>query len=149
MFCNKCGTQLPDDAKFCANCGNVTDNQAAQPQEQNVYAEAPQYQAAPTYQDATSYYAQPMAPVDDKSLMIKGIVAVALAEFGIPGIILGAMAKKQAQQFMAANGGRIFGKAKVGSILGRVGFGLGIGMTIFWAFYFIVIVGILGALGGM
>ena len=40
----------------------------------------------------------------------------------------------------------IIGKAKIGSILGRIGFGFGIGFTIFRAFYFIIIVGILGAI---
>ncbi len=106
---------------------------------------APVYQQE-TFQQAPTFNAAPAAPVDAGSLMIKGILAIALCGFGIPGIILGSMAKKLAAQFMAANGGQIFGKAKVGSILGRIGFGFGIGLTIFWAFYFIIIVGILGAL---
>ena len=27
MFCNHCGAQLPDEAKFCGNCGNPTARQ--------------------------------------------------------------------------------------------------------------------------
>ena len=78
--------------------------------------------------------------------MIKGILAIALCELGIPGIIFGSIAKKLAAQFMAANNGQLFGKAKVGSILGKIGFGFGIGFTAFWAFYFIIIVGLLGSI---
>ncbi|MBQ7386235.1 MAG: zinc ribbon domain-containing protein [Ruminococcus sp.] len=117
----------------------------AAPVYQEPTYQAPTYQE-PTYQQAPTYNTAPVQPVDAKSLMIKGILAIALCEIGIPGIILGSMAKKLAAQFMAQNNGQIFGKAKVGSILGRIGFGFGIGFTIFWAFYFIIIVGILGAL---
>lgn len=122
------------------------------PVSENVYAPtyqapAPTYQTpAPTYQQAPTYNAAPASKVDSGSLMIKGILAIALCELGIPGIIFGSMAKKLAAQFMAENGGQIFGKAKVGSILGRLGFGFGIGFTAFWAFYFIIIVGLLGSL---
>ena len=152
MFCSKCGTQVAEGTAFCANCGNslkaeapvvetpveVAAPVAEAPVEVAAPAvEAPTYQA-PTYQ-APTYQQTYEAPVDDKSLMIKGIIALALAEIGIPGIILGAMAKKQAAQFMAQHNGQIFGKAKIGSILGRIGFGFGIGFTIFWAIYFFII----------
>lgn len=100
--------------------------------------QAPTYQA-PTYQQAPTFTAAPAAPVDAGSLMIRGILAIALCWTGIAGLILGSMAKKMAAQFMAANGGQLFGKAKVGSILGRIGFGFGLGMTIFWGVYFLVI----------
>ena len=157
MFCSKCGTQVADGTAFCANCGNslkaeapvvetpveVAAPVAEAPVEVAAPAvEAPTYQAptyqAPTYQ-APAYQQTSEAPVDDTSLMIKGIIALALAEIGIPGIILGSMAKKQAAQFMAQHNGQIFGKAKIGSILGRIGFGFGIGFTIFWAIYFFII----------
>ncbi len=166
MFCKNCGTQLPENAAFCANCGTAQETQPVAPVEEAPVAPAeaavetpvaaavetpvatavetpvaaePQYTQAPTYQAAPVYNAAPAGSVDAKNLMIKGILAIALCEFGIPGIILGSMAKKLAAQFMAENGGQIFGKAKVGSILGRVGFGVGIAMTIFWAIYILII----------
>lgn len=168
MFCSKCGKPVADDAAFCANCGAalmkeveavVAEPVAEAPVVEAPVVEAPVQQEAPvetpvatpvyqqeTFQQAPTFNAAPVASVDAGSLMIKGILAIALCVFGIPGIVLGALARNLAAQFMAANGGKIFGKAKVGSILGRIGFGFGIGFTIFWAFYFIIIVGILGAL---
>ncbi len=73
MFCNKCGGNLPDDAKFCAQCGNVIERQSdsaddsaaggentlngdrqpvQQPAQQQMQQPAPQpaQQAAPGYQ---------------------------------------------------------------------------------------------------
>ena len=100
--------------------------------------QAPTYQA-PTYQQAPTFTAAPVQPVDAGSLMIRGILALALCWTGIAGLILGSMAKKMAAQFMAANGGQIFGKAKTGSILGRIGFGFGLGFTILWGIYFLII----------
>lgn len=32
MFCKECGTQLPDDAKFCINCGTITNSSPSQVQ---------------------------------------------------------------------------------------------------------------------
>ena len=129
----------------------VVEAPVAEPQtpvNENVYAptyqaptyQEPTYQQAPTYQQTPTFNAAPVSNVDAGSLLIKGILAIAHCEFGSPGIIFGSIAKKLAAQFMAENGGQIFGKAKVGSILGRVGFGVGIAFTAFWAFYFIIIV---------
>ena len=130
----------------------------AAPVSENVYAptyqsptyQSPTYQAptyqAPAYQQTNSYNAAPASNVDAGSLMIKGILAIALCELGIPGIIFGSIAKNLAAQFMAANNGQLFGKAKVGAILGKIGFGFGIGFTAFWAFYFFIIVGLLGSI---
>lgn len=117
----------------------------AAPVYQEPTYQAPTYQA-PTYQQAPTYNTAPVQPVDANSLMIKGIIAIALCELGIPGIILGSMAKKMAAQFMAQNNGQIFGKAKVGSILGRVGFGVGIAFTIIWGIYFLLYLILLGSL---
>ncbi len=130
----------------------------AAPVSENVYAptyqaptyqeptyQAPSYQA-PAYQQAPTYNTAPAQSVDAGSLMIKGILAIALCWTGIAGLILGSMAKKMAAQFMAANGGQIFGKAKTGSILGRLGFGFGLAFTIFWGVYFLLFVIILGSL---
>ena len=139
MFCKNCGTQLPEGAAFCGSCGTAQNVQQAAP----AYEE-PVYNAQPC-NEAPVYNNAPVSTVDDKSLMIKGILAIALSEFGIPGIILGSMAKKMAAQFVAERG-QLFGKAKVGAILGKVGFGLGIGMTIFWGIYIVIYSILLAAL---
>ena len=171
MFCSKCGTQIAEGAAFCANCGSAVTVEAtpvaevaapvveapvetAAPAYQEPTYQAPEYQAptyqeptyqAPTYQ-APTYNAAPVQSVDAGSLMIRGILAIALCWTGIAGLILGSMAKKMAAQFMAENGGQIFGKAKTGSILGRLGFGFGLGFTIFWGIYFLIFVIALGSI---
>lgn len=69
--------------------------------------------------------------------MILGIVAIAISELGIPGIILGAIALGSAKNYVAAYG-QLEGKAKVGKILGTVGLIVGIVMTVVWLIYGII-----------
>ena len=61
MFCPNCGTQLPDDARFCGSCGaQITPVRQAAPQPQ--YRQAPQQQsqqAQPQYRQAQPQQAQP------------------------------------------------------------------------------------------
>ncbi len=84
------------------------------------------------------------------NLLVLGILAVALAELGIPGIILGAIGRSKGKKFVQA-GGTLTGAAKVGYILSLVGLILGIVMTVFWVIYLIVIIaaGASGALNNI
>ena len=62
MFCNQCGTNLPDGTAFCSNCGAPTSNAApAQPAFQAPVQE-PVYEA-PVYQE------KPAAPKAKKNAM--------------------------------------------------------------------------------
>lgn len=77
---------------------------------------------------------------NSKKILIFGIVSIALACVAdgmaaayftgiipaIVAIIFGALAGKEAKAFAAANGGTVYGKAKVGKILGTVGLIVGI-----------------------
>ena len=76
---------------------------------------------------------------DAKTVMILGIVALALAELGLPGLILAIIAKNKAKQWSAAYG-PFTGMAKVGNILARVALPLSIVMMVVWAIYCIAIV---------
>ena len=58
--------------------------------------------------------------------LVFGILALALCETGILGIIFGAIATSNAKKFAAANGGVLDGKAKTGKILGTLGLVFGI-----------------------
>ncbi len=56
MFCKNCGASLPDDTKFCANCGTPVsapeENEAAAPAQEPAYNAPPQepiYNAQPVY----------------------------------------------------------------------------------------------------
>ena len=52
MFCEKCGNQLPEDAKFCANCGAMVEpDDSAAPETAAPVVEAP---AAPVAATATA-----------------------------------------------------------------------------------------------
>ncbi|MBO7403196.1 MAG: DUF4190 domain-containing protein [Lachnospiraceae bacterium] len=63
MFCPNCGFQLPDDARFCSECGTVltpgSQSAASEPAPAPVAAPAPQ--PAPVIQPAPSF-AAPLQP---------------------------------------------------------------------------------------
>jgi hypothetical protein len=74
---------------------------------------------------------QEKAGISTKALVF-GILAIALSETVILGIVFGFIARKQAKAYGAANGGVIDGKAKVGNILGLLGIIFGFVAIIYW-----------------
>ena len=89
MFCNNCGTELPDGSKFCDVCGSrldgpvntQTDSQPVQPQPQPQYQQPqPQYQQ----QYQASYQQQVYtngAPAEEKSK--KGLIIALVSIVGV------------------------------------------------------------------
>lgn len=85
MFCEKCGNQLPEDANICPNCGSPIIG-AAQAQAQPQYRQAPpQYQQQPQYQQAPQY----QQPVQPKSKLAAGLLAIFVGTLGIHNFYLG------------------------------------------------------------
>lgn len=84
-----------------------------------------------------TYQASPQPPAEDNStkILIFGILAVALCETVIGGIIFGILTKKELKAYEAAYGPAA-GKVKVGKILGTVGLILSIVMA---AYYLLVV----------
>lgn len=58
MFCQNCGAQINDQARFCEHCGTSIGTQQAPPQQ----PQAPQYQQ-PQYQQPQYYPQQPVINV--------------------------------------------------------------------------------------
>ena len=107
-FCESCGAKLREGAAFCPNCG------------QSTQATAPVNPAPSAGEDLETF--------------IKGVLSIVLCELGIPGIVLGALAKRSAAKWLSF-GRPLNWKIKVGRILGRFGFILGILATVLWIFY--------------
>lgn len=129
-FCSNCGSEIKEGAKFCENCGAPVENAAEQPIREIVYE---QTAAAPVVNTPEQ---ESMA----KSALTWSIVGLVLAEFGLPGIIVSAIAKGKVKKATAA--GTIGGKLKAARILSNIGLALSIVMTIIWAIYTIVIAGV-------
>lgn len=125
MFCNHCGSQLPDGAAFCANCGKqagATNQSYAQP----VQAEPIRERMDPELNSLA------------RTTMILGIVGLATAiNFGIPGIIVSNIALNKAAEF-ERKAGSLYGKARLGRNLAKPGKIVGIVMTILLAFIILI-----------
>ena len=123
MFCKYCGAQIDNDSAFCTSCGAGVGGTASAPVQ-------PAQPAAPSY--------NPAGPSPTK-VMVFGIIGLALSSCGLPGLILSAIALRLAGDYMRLNGG-LYGQAKVGRILGKVGYIVGIVMTVIWALYIIILI---------
>jgi RNA polymerase subunit RPABC4/transcription elongation factor Spt4 len=128
MFCKNCGRQLDEGETLCPACGTVNATEA-------------------TADKAVSYE---YSAVDTANQLLKdemagqtlkwGILSLAFAASGclsLLGFIFSFIAKSKALAYEQTFG-VLEGKARVGRILGKVGFGLGLGMTIYIGIAFFV-----------
>jgi uncharacterized membrane protein YjgN (DUF898 family) len=128
MFCFKCGTAMPDDAKSCPNCGTpapATSGAITPPPAPGSVSPgsalpvvAPQYVVAPT---------------EDKAVisMILGILSLVSFSIlaGIPAIILGKMSRNNIRASSGRLGGE--GMATAGIVMGWVSVALlGLGVLV-------------------
>jgi hypothetical protein len=133
MFCTKCGRELADTETYCPYCGQIFANL-----------------------DGTPYFVPDDAMKDQMAgnVLTWGILSLAFSASGclsLLGFIFSLTARKKAKEYTRLCG-ELEGRARVGNILGRIGFGVGIGYTAFWILYiafFALIFGILGATGAL
>ena len=160
MFCKKCGGKLSDEDKFCPYCGEKTDSAALGDNARNVYNEAfsggsvpqtpnPNYYNNSSYQGGNPYnnncnnFGNQVPSPCQKSVNgfgIAGFVASILSLwlgflFSIPcfvalGLSITGMTKMKTSS--SCNG------------LAIAGLVISIITTVFWGFYFIIFVLILG-----
>ena len=134
MFCKNCGRQLDEGETLCPACGTVNATEAT----------------------ATESVSYEYSAVDTANQLLKdemagqtlkwGILSLAFAASGclsLLGFIFSFIAKSKALAYERTFG-VLEGKARVGRILGKVGFGVGLGMTIYMAFA--VFVGVIAGL---
>lgn len=158
MFCQNCGTQLPEDVKFCPECGapvEIIDPLRNEPTvEEPVVAAAPVFEQpvyeTPTYREPV-VQSSPEAQALSTPILVFGILGLSFAcipYVNFLGIIFSAIAKSKVKQFLGL-GGVLSGKAKVGSILATVGLIIGIILTVIFAIIITIAIfgGILAVLG--
>ncbi len=167
MVCKSCGAMIADDARFCTNCGATVapaapaqqpvqqQQPAQQPYVQQPYAQQPYAQQPPVQpvyvQQPYGYAQQPIMntpTVNATPILVFGILGLAFActmIFSILGIIFSAIAMSKGSTFRMATG-TIYGKAKVGRILGKAGLITGIIMSVFFVIYVIVLVSLMAGL---
>ena len=81
-----------------------------------------------------------------KSCLIFGILAIAFGSsfyLSFLGIVFGAIARSKAKTYMMSY--PLLGRAKVGSILGTIGFILGIVLTVFFVIWLIIVIAAAGS----
>ena len=130
MFCKNCGRQLDEGETLCPACGTINATEAT----------------------ATESVSYEYSAVDTANQLLKdemagqtlkwGIISLAFAVSGclsLLGFIFSFIARSRARAYEQTFGA-LEGKAKVGRILGKVGFGVGLGMTVYMALVFVIAV---------
>ena len=134
MFCKNCGRQLDENENVCPVCGTVNGGETA---------------ATSTLEygyDAVTEANEQLKNGMAGQALTWGILSLAFSASGclsLLGFIFSFIAKSKALAYEQTFG-VLEGKARVGRILGKVGFGVGLGMTIYMAFA--VFVGVLAGL---
>ena len=123
MFCKNCGRQLDEGENICPACGTVNASETtATPNAGIEYAV-----------DDVSAVNERLKDQMAGEALKWGIISLAFSASGclsLLGFIFSFIAKGKALAYQNVFG-VLEGKAKVGRILGKVGFGLGLGMTIY------------------
>ena len=137
MFCKNCGRQLDEGENICPACGTMNASETT---------------ATPTA--GIEYAVNDVAAVNERlkdemagEALKWGIISLAFSAsvcLSLLGFIFSFIAKGKAMAYQNVFG-VLEGRAKVGRILSKVGFGLGLGMTIY--FGFCVILGIIIGFG--
>ena len=136
MFCKNCGRQLDEGESYCPICGTVNSPEATRSPD------------APFFGEPDDQLKNDMAG----KTLTWGILSVAFGVSGclsLLGFIFSFTARKKAREY-ARLFGQPEGRARVGNILGWVGFGTGLGYSIFFALYFaIILFAMVLSIGGM
>jgi ribosomal protein S27AE len=116
--CPKCGMQNDDNSVVCTQCGFLFSNEAAPEFSKPVVQQAPVY----------NQNAVPKNNGFAIASLVLGIVGVVACCYGLVpqvlAVIFGFIAKKKIKESNGAEQGENF--AKIGTILGFVGFGIGL-----------------------
>ena len=76
--------------------------------------------------------------IKPSNVLTMGILALAFMGSGILGIIFGAIGKNKAKPYVDYYG-ETTGQVKAGSIMSKIGFIVGIIMTVIWVLYIILV----------
>ena len=130
MFCKNCGRQLDEGETLCPACGTMNTTETP---------------AAPTVSydlNATETVNERLKDEMAGEALKWGIISLAFAASGclsLLGFIFSFIAKGKALAYQNVFG-VLEGRAKAGRILSKIGFGVGLGYSIFFAIYFVAIV---------
>ena len=137
MFCKNCGRQLDEGENICPACGTVNASETtATPNAGIEYAV-----------DAVDLANERLKDEMAGAALKWGIISLAFAASGclsLLGFIFSFIAKGKALAYQNVFG-VLEGRAKAGRILSKIGFGVGLGMTIYMAFA--VMLGVIIGLG--
>ena len=129
MFCKNCGRQLDEGENVCPVCGTVNGG------ETSAAATTIEYSF-----DAVGEANEQLKNSMAGQALTWGILSLAFSASGclsLLGFIFSFIAKSKALAYEQTFG-VLEGKARVGRILGKVGFGVGLGMTIYTGIVFFV-----------